>query len=72
MTEPIIQAQQIQFLKLKLNKILVSHTGQTLEKIEGDTDRDNYMSAEDAKEYGIVDTVVVSRAGKTEDKKSGK
>ena len=44
-------------LREKLNEILVHHTGQDLEKIKQDTDRDYYMSAEEAKEYGIVDEV---------------
>jgi len=56
-----IQAKQILLLKEKLNQILVHHTGQPFEKIELDTDRDRYMSAEEAKHYGIVDTVVDHR-----------
>lgn len=56
-----IQAKQILILKEKLNQILVRHTQQPYEKIEKDTDRDRYMSAEEAKTYGIVDTVVSQR-----------
>lgn len=56
-----IQAKQIVLLKKKLNEVLVYHTGQPLEKIEKDTDRDNFLSAEEAKAYGIVDHVVTSR-----------
>ncbi len=56
-----IQARHIQHIKTKLNKILSSNTGKTLETIEKDTDRDNYMTAEQAKEYGIVDQIFVSR-----------
>jgi ATP-dependent Clp protease, protease subunit len=56
-----IQAKQILLLKEKLNHILVRHTSQPYEKIEKDTDRDRYMSAEEAKAYGIVDTVVTQR-----------
>lgn len=56
-----IQAKQILLLKEKLNEILVYHTKQPYEKIEKDTDRDRYMSAEEAKAYGIVDTVVNHR-----------
>jgi len=56
-----IQARQILILKEKLNHILVQHTGQPYPKIEKDTDRDRYLSAEDAKQYGIVDTVVARR-----------
>ncbi|MBI1862376.1 MAG: ATP-dependent Clp endopeptidase proteolytic subunit ClpP [Deltaproteobacteria bacterium] len=57
-----IQARQILHLKEKLNHILVNHSGQPYEKIEKDTDRDRYMSAEDAKLYGIVDHVVAHRS----------
>ncbi|ULO08623.1 ATP-dependent Clp endopeptidase proteolytic subunit ClpP [Paenibacillus sp. 19GGS1-52] len=46
--------------KQKLNQIYVERTGQTLEKIERDTDRDNFMSAEEAKEYGLIDQVLSS------------
>lgn len=56
-----IQAQEILRTKTKLNEILAAHTGQTVEKIEKDTDRDNFMSAADAKAYGLVDEVVKSR-----------
>lgn len=61
-----IQAKQILYLKERLNQILVKHTGQPFEKIERDTDRDNYMSSEDAKKYGLVDNVITERpkAGK--------
>ncbi len=60
-TDIAIQAKQILHLKEKLNLILVHHTGQPMEQIEKDTDRDRYMSAEDAKEYGIVDNVIKHR-----------
>jgi ATP-dependent Clp protease protease subunit len=56
-----IHAEQIIKLKKRLNKILAERTGQSLEKIERDTDRDFFMSAHDAKEYGIIDEVIVSR-----------
>ena len=56
-----IQAKEILQLKEQLNQILVHHTGQTLEKIEKDTDRDHFMSAEEAKNYGIVDAVITTR-----------
>jgi ATP-dependent Clp protease protease subunit len=58
-----IQAQEILRLRTKLNKILSYHTGQTVEQIEKDTDRDIYMSAEDAQEYGLVDEVLPGPAG---------
>jgi len=53
-----ITAKQILKIKEKLNKILAKHTGQPLEKIERDTDRDFYLSAEEAKEYGLIDEVI--------------
>jgi ATP-dependent Clp protease protease subunit len=56
-----IQAKQILLLKEKLNHILVKHSGQPYEKIEKDTDRDRYMSADEATVYGIVDTVITHR-----------
>jgi ATP-dependent Clp protease protease subunit len=51
-------------LKQKLNEILAHHTGQPLEKIAQDTDRDFYMSPEEAKEYGLIDEIIVSRTPK--------
>ena len=60
-TDIAIQAKQILLLKEKLNHILVRHTGQPYDKIEKDTDRDRYMSSEEAKDYGIVDNVVMER-----------
>lgn len=54
-----IHAKEILRLKDSLNKILAKHTGQPLKKIEKDTDRDFFMSAEDAKEYGIIDDVLI-------------
>jgi ATP-dependent Clp protease, protease subunit len=59
-----IQAQEILRLKEKLNEILARHTGQTLEKIQKDSDRDYFMSADEAKAYGVVDEVIVN-IGKT-------
>ena len=53
-----ITAKQIIKIKEKLNKILAKHTGQSLVKVEKDTDRDFYLSAEEAKEYGIIDEVI--------------
>lgn len=57
-----IQARQILLLKQRLTNILVEHTGQAAEKVQKETDRDNYMTAEEAKAYGIVDTVVNKRS----------
>jgi ATP-dependent Clp protease, protease subunit len=56
-----IQAKEILRLKDRLNAILGKHCGRTLEEIEKDTDRDRFMSADEAKSYGLVDHVVVSR-----------
>ncbi|GLS84194.1 ATP-dependent Clp endopeptidase proteolytic subunit ClpP [Paraferrimonas haliotis] len=56
-----IHAQEILGIKNKLNEILADHTGQPLEVIERDTDRDNFMSAEQAVEYGLVDSVLTKR-----------
>ena len=57
-----ITARQIVKIKEKLNKILCQHTGQPLEKVEKDTDRDFYLSAEEAKDYGIIDEVIKPKA----------
>jgi len=56
-----ITAKQIIKIKDKLNLILAKHTGQPLEKLEKDTDRDFYLSAEEAKEYGIIDQVITAK-----------
>ncbi|RLE14248.1 ATP-dependent Clp endopeptidase proteolytic subunit ClpP [Candidatus Aerophobetes bacterium] len=56
-----IQARQILRIKDRINDILVKHTGQPKEKIERDTDRDFYMTAEEAKKYGIIDEVIERR-----------
>ena len=56
-----IQAKEILRIRDKLNDIIVEHTGQPLEKIETDTDRDFFMSGQEAKEYGLIDTVMVNR-----------
>ncbi len=56
-----IQAKEILRTKRRLNEILAKHTGQSVERLEKDTDRDNFMSAEEAKTYGLVDEVVTSR-----------
>ena len=56
-----IHAKEIIDLKKKLNTMLSDYTGQDFEKVEQDTDRDNFLSAEEAKEYGLVDHVITSR-----------
>ena len=60
-TEIKIVAEHILKTKKKLNDLLAANTGQPLEKIEIDTERDNYMSAFEAKEYGIIDNVITNR-----------
>lgn len=62
-TDIDIQAKEILRMREEINRILVTHTGQPLEKIQRDTDRDFFMSAQQAKEYGLIDEVIVSRAG---------
>ena len=57
-----IHAREILRMRDELNGILVKHTGQNMERIIKDTDRDNFMSAEEAKDYGLIDDVIVSRA----------
>src|SRR5438045_447303 len=57
-TEILIRLKEFQRLKKMLNEIMLRHTGQTLDKIEKDTDRDNFMSAAEATEYGLVDSVL--------------
>ena len=56
-----IHAKETLFLKQRLNEIMAKHTGQTIEVIERDTDRDNFLSAEDSLKYGIIDKVLESR-----------
>jgi len=57
-----IHAKEILFLRERLNAILAKHTGQTIKAIEKDTDRDNFMSADQSVKYGLIDKVLVSRA----------
>jgi len=57
-TDLEIHAKEVIKMKRKLNEMLLKHTGQTLEAIERDTDRDNFMSAEEAMSYGLVDKVL--------------
>ncbi len=60
-TDIDIHAKEILRMRADLNKILASHTGKTLKKIQNDTDRDNFMSPEEACKYGIIDTVLYKR-----------
>ena len=59
-----IQAREIIYQRHRLNTLLAERTGQTLEQIEKDSERDNYMSAHQGKEYGLIDRVLVTRDGK--------
>jgi ATP-dependent Clp protease protease subunit len=63
-----IHAKEILVMKQKVNEILSKHTGKTLKKIEQDTDRDNFLNADEAKSYGIIDDILDSR----DDTKDGK
>ena len=56
-----IHAKEILYLRQRLNEIMAKHTGQSIKTIEKDTDRDNFLSGEDAVKYGITDRVLVSR-----------
>jgi len=60
-TDIEIHAREILTLRSRLNEILASHTGQSVEKIKDDTERDRYLSAADAKEYGLIDDVIYPR-----------
>ena len=60
-TDIQIQAREILFIRERLNKILSQHTGQPLERIERDVERDYFMTAEAAKEYGVVDNIIDKR-----------
>ena len=57
-TELEIHAKEVLRIKARMNEILLKHTGQTLTKIEDDTDRDNFMSAEEARHYNLIDNVL--------------
>ena len=60
-----IHAREILLVRERLNTILAKHTGQDIKQIQQDTDRDNFMSAEDAQNYGLIDKVMHSRAEET-------
>ena len=62
-TDIEIHAKEILYLRKRLNAILAERTGQPIERIERDTERDNFMSAEDAVQYGLIDKVLTSRDG---------
>jgi ATP-dependent Clp protease protease subunit len=60
-TDIEIHAREILALRSRLNEIMAGHTGQSVDKIKDDTERDRYLSAPDAKEYGIIDDVIYPR-----------
>ena len=60
-TDIEIQAEEILRMKKQLNSILAKNSGQTLKKIEADTDRDNYLTSKEAKSYGLIDSILVKR-----------
>ena len=60
-----IHAKEILFLKGRLNALMAKHTGQNIETIEKDTDRDNFLSAEESVKYGLVDSVLTARSEST-------
>ena len=61
-TDIMIHAEETLKLKKRLNEVYVKHTGQTLKKVEVALERDNFMSAEDAKKWGLIDEIVTNRA----------
>jgi len=65
-TDIDIHAREILLVRERLNTILSNHTGQPMEKIQTDTDRDNFLGAEEAREYGLIDEILVSRQGDEE------
>ena len=71
-TDILIQAEEIKGLKRRLNEIYVKHTGNKYDDIENALERDNFMSAERAKEFGLIDQVVAKRADSDLDEKKGK
>jgi len=64
-TDIEIQAREILYMRQRLNQIYMHHTGQSIEKIELDMERDRFMNAVDAKTYGLIDEVLEQRAGET-------
>ena len=60
-TDIDIQAKEILIIRARLNELMAKHTGQSLETIQNDTERDNFMNAQQSKDYGLVDEVLESR-----------
>lgn len=63
-----IQAKEILYLRTKINEVYAKHTGRPIEQLERDMDRDRWMSADEAKEYGLIDSIVAHRAESPENK----
>jgi ATP-dependent Clp protease protease subunit len=61
-TDIDLQAKEILIIRQKLNELMASHTGQSLEVIERDTERDRFMDADQSKEYGLIDEVIRTRS----------
>jgi ATP-dependent Clp protease protease subunit len=64
-----IQAEEILKTKKRINEILSMHTGRTLDQIEKETDRDYYLAADEAREYGLIDNILVKRVGEAKKEK---
>ncbi len=60
-TDIAIQAEQLRYTKLRMAQLIAEHSGQTLEQIQADSERDRWFTAEQAKEYGVIDHVSVKR-----------
>jgi ATP-dependent Clp protease protease subunit len=60
-TDIAIHAEHIVKMRTRLNKIIAKHTGQSLKQVEKDTDRDNFLNAEEALKYGLIDRIVEKR-----------
>jgi ATP-dependent Clp protease protease subunit len=65
-TDIDIHAREILLIREKLNLILAQHTGQSLERIQADTERDNFMGADEAREYGLIDQILQERETREE------
>jgi len=64
-----IQAEEILKTKKRINEILAYHSGRSVEQVEKDTDRDNYMSTQEAKDYGLIDNIIVKRTAEPKKEK---
>jgi ATP-dependent Clp protease protease subunit len=64
-----IQAEEIIKTKKRINEILSMHTGRSIDQVEKDTDRDYYLAADEAKEYGLIDNILLKRVGEVKKEK---